>query len=141
MEAEALKKNDGAPVQGGLQEGNPQWSRSLSRKVPVSSQVLAITTVQPTWLTSVRASYVDDPHAQQVLQQLAVDPSSAHHYTLQQGIQRYQGRIWLGNDIHLQSQIVSAFHDSPQGRHSGFPGTYRRLSSLFKWPRLKAMVR
>jgi hypothetical protein len=84
---------------------------------------------------------MDDPHAQQVLQQLAVDPSSAHHYTLQQGIQRYQGRIWLGNDIHLQSQIVSAFHDSPQGGHSGFPGTYRRLSSLFKWPRLKAMVR
>jgi hypothetical protein len=36
---------------------------------------------------------VDDPHVQQVLQKLVVDPSSAQHYTLQQGILRYQGRI------------------------------------------------
>jgi hypothetical protein len=98
---------------------------ALSRKAPASSQVLAISTVQPAWLTSVQASYVDDPQAQQLLQQLAVDPSSVQHYTLRQGILRYQGHIWVGNDITLQNQIVSAFHDSPQGGHSGFPVTYR----------------
>jgi hypothetical protein len=114
---------------------------ALSRKNPASSQALAISTVQPAWLTSVQASYVDDPQAQQLLQQLAVDPSSIQHYTLRQGILRYQGRIWVGRDTTLQNQIVSAFHDSPQGGHSGFPVTYRRLSSLFKWPRLKSMVR
>jgi hypothetical protein len=86
---------------------------ALSRKAPASSQVLAISTVQPAWLTSVQASYVEDSHAQHILQQLAVDPSSVQHYTLRQGILHYQGRIWVGNDITLQNQIVSAFHDSP----------------------------
>jgi hypothetical protein len=32
----------------------------------------------------------------------------------------------------MQRQLISAFHDSPIGGHSGFPVTYRRVVSLFK---------
>lgn len=114
---------------------------ALSRKPPHSSQLMAVATVQPTWLTSVQASYVADDQAQQLLQKLAIDPLSDEHYTLDHGILCYQGRIRVGNDSTLQKQIISAFHDSPQGGHSGFPVTYRRLIALFKWPSMKQLTR
>jgi hypothetical protein len=88
---------------------------ALARKPTHSSQIMAVTTVQPVWLASVQASYIADPHAQQLLQRLAVAPLSDDHYTLDHGILRYQGRIWVGNNEQLQQHIISAFHDSPQG--------------------------
>jgi hypothetical protein len=69
-----------------------------------------------------------------------VAPDSDSKFTLHNGILRSQGRIWLGPDLSLQQQIISALHDSPQGGHSRFPVTYRRVSSLFKWPGMKMMV-
>jgi hypothetical protein len=114
---------------------------ALSRKPPASSQVFALTTVQPAWLSAVVASYIGDARVQNLLQKLAVDPAAVPSYTLTQGILRYKGRIWVGSDPALQQQLISAFHDSPIGGHSGFPVTYRRLLSLFCWPAMKHMVR
>lgn len=54
---------------------------------------------------------------------------------------RYKNRIWVGTDIDLQRQLISAFHDSPVGGHSGFPVTYRRIVSLFKWTGMKLQIR
>jgi hypothetical protein len=84
------------------------------------------------------ASYTTDAHAQQLLQQLVIDPASSAVYTLDHGVLHYKGRIWVGSDSKLQLQIV---YDSPQGGHSGFPVTYRRLVSLFYWPSMKHMIR
>jgi hypothetical protein len=114
---------------------------ALSRKPPDSSQLMTVTTVQPTWLAEVQTSYDEDAHAQNLLQKLAIAPLADEHYTLDHGILRYQGRIWVGKDEQLQTRIISAFHDSPQGGHSGFPVTYRRLIALFKWPTMKHMTR
>ena len=41
----------------------------------------------------------------------------------------------------MQHKIISAFHDSPIGGHSGFPVTYRRISQLFQWEKMKQMVK
>jgi hypothetical protein len=106
-----------------------------------ASPLFAIITVQLVWLSSVTASYASDARAQKLLQQLALDPASSDTFTLNQGILRYKGRIWVGNDNKLQLQIVLAFHDSPQGGHSGFPMTYCHLVSLFSWPFMKSMIR
>ena len=40
----------------------------------------------------------------------------------------------------MQRRIISAFHDSPMGGHSGFPVTYRCIRRLFSWPKMKAHV-
>lgn len=114
---------------------------ALSRKPPSSSELFSVSTVHPAWLASVQSTYPCDEFAHRLLQQLAVDASSHANYTLNSGILRYKGRIWVGNGNSLQLQIVSAFHDSPQGGHSGFPVTYRRLNSLFKWSGMKQMVK
>jgi hypothetical protein len=66
---------------------------------------------------------------------------SSPAYSLNHGILRHKGRILVGADPELQQRIISAFHDSPQGGHSGFPVTYRRLLSLFSWSGMKRMTR
>jgi hypothetical protein len=114
---------------------------ALSRRPNSDSQLFSVTTIQPSWLSKVQASYSSDATAQKILQKLAVDPELDEHYTLKHGILRHKGRIWVGNDLVLQQQIISAFHDSPQGGHSGFPVTYRRLISLFSWPAMKTMTK
>jgi len=114
---------------------------ALSRKPPHSSEVLSVTTIQPVWLDRVVASYSQDPHVQSILQKLVVDPLSEPEYTLRDGLLRYKNKIWVGADSALQTQIITAFHDSPVGGHSGFPVTYHRIISLFKWSSMKAAVK
>jgi hypothetical protein len=114
---------------------------ALSRKPPDSSTLFAISTLKPAWLSSVADSYATDDHAQHLLQKLALDPKSVDAYTIDQGILRHKGRIYVGADAALQQRLISAFHDSPQGGHSGFPVTYRRISSLFSWPGMKTKIR
>jgi len=87
------------------------------------------------------ASYNSDVFAQRLLQRLAIDPQAEPDYNLNAGILRYKSRVWIGADAILQRQIISAFHDSPVGGHSGFPVTYRRLVSLFKWKGMKSAVK
>jgi hypothetical protein len=114
---------------------------ALSRKPPNSSEVYSITQVQLVWIEQVVESYRNDPFAQETIQKLAVDALSAPHFSLSSGVLRYDSRIWVGNDTTMQQQLIAAFHDSPLGGHSGFPVTYRRLVSLFKWTGMKATIR
>lgn len=84
--------------------------------------------------------YTSDPEAQQLLQQLLVDPAARPPYKLQNGIIMYRGRIWLGNNTEFQSKVLAALHDSPVGGHSGAPATLQKLWPLFFWPGMRASV-
>lgn len=55
----------------------------------------AVSTAQPIWLQEVANSYVVDKDAHELLQKLAVDASSAHPYSLTDGILRYQDKFGL----------------------------------------------
>jgi transposase InsO family protein len=63
-----------------------------------------------------------------------------HGYALQHGLIRYQGRIWLGTNSALQTKLISAFHASAIGGHSGAQATYQRLKRLFAWQGMKLAV-
>lgn len=100
-----------------------------------------VTSRQPSWLKDIINSYNSNPHAQKLLEQLAVRNDTKGRFTLQQGIIRFRGRIWLGGGTHIQQRIIQAFHDSPIGGHSGFPVTYRRIRRLFAWPKMKIQIK
>mgnify|MGYP007126472065 FL=1 len=78
-------------------------------------QVLEISGVQPSWLEEVVGTYKDDVKAQELLQQLSVQPRSRNNFQLIQGVLRYKGCIWVGNDCGLHTKICQAFHDTPLG--------------------------
>ena len=37
-------------------------------------------------------------------------------------------------------QLISTFHDTPLGGHSGQLGTFKRLAHYFYWPKMRSMV-
>ncbi|XP_040379158.1 uncharacterized protein LOC121054199 [Oryza brachyantha] len=95
----------------------------------------------PTWLSEVVQGYSDDLQASKLLSALAVNSSAVPNFSLQNGLLKYKGRIWLGNNSKLQTKVVVVLHDSPTGGHSGFPVTYRRIKGLFAWPAMKHQIK
>lgn len=112
---------------------------ALSR-CPTDHQLYLVTAVQPQWLADIQQGYDSDRKAKELLAQLALSPLSLPHYSLENGIIRYKGKIWLGNNSTLQSQVFSALHSSALGGHSSAPTTLHRLSSMFYWPNMKSDV-
>ena len=112
---------------------------ALSRSKPTAT-LFTVTSCQPSWLDDVLSSYNCNPQAQKLLEQLAIREDPKGRFTLQNGILRFRGRIWLGGSTAIQQKIISAFHGRLMGGHSGFPVTYRRIRRLFAWPKMKAQI-
>ena len=104
---------------------------SLSRKPHSSLDVLPemhlISSAQPAWLEDIMQSYVGDKFCTELLQKLSTSSSSDSKFTLTASILRTENCVWVDDVPKLHKQILSAFHDSPIGGHSGFPVTYRRI--------------
>ena len=63
-------------------------------------------------------SYVTDPRAQELLAQLTVHSPNDQGYSLQQGVIRCKGRIWVGDNSAIQTKIIATLHSSAIGGHS-----------------------
>lgn len=111
---------------------------ALSRKVSHDSECAAFSCVSPSWIEAVTASYLSDEQSKSLLSKLSLSPSSVQHYTLLDGIIRYKGRIWIGNDKSLHDQLIQVMHSTALGGHSGIPVTLRKLKQCFTWKGMKA---
>jgi cytochrome c1 len=92
--------------------------------------------VVPVWLQEVTNAYATDPTAQRLLQELAIVSPNEEGYSLF----RYKKKIWIATNSALQTKIISAFHASAIGGHSGIQATLQRVSKLFWWKSLKQDV-
>lgn len=114
---------------------------ALSRKENLlEDQVMAISVGVPLWLQEVTEGYDKDAHASQLVTELSLHPQARENYFLQNGLIRYKGRVWVGDNPVLQHKLISEMHDNPIGGHSGFPVTYRKLKRLFAWKGMKKQV-
>lgn len=118
---------------------------SLSRRPATSADILPelhhISSAQPAWLEEIMQSYLNDPVASELLQQLAVSPTASDKFSRKAGILK-QGRcVWIGNDPVLHNKICAAFHDSPLGGHSGFPVTYKHIKQIFRWKGMRGDIK
>jgi hypothetical protein len=112
---------------------------SLSR-VGHLLQMNALSICQPEWAQEILSSYDMDSEATELLAQLAVKSPDARGYSLDKGLIRYNGRLYIGNHLSLQTKLLSALHDSPVGGHSGIHATYQRVRKVFFLPGLKMAV-
>jgi hypothetical protein len=78
-------------------------------------------------MATVKQGYNTDPKAQEMLQALMVKPDAIPNFTLSGGILRFKSKVWIGNNVPLQQQILEAVHSSAVGGHSGFHVTYMKL--------------
>uniref|UniRef100_A0A0A9D1W1 Reverse transcriptase domain-containing protein n=1 Tax=Arundo donax TaxID=35708 RepID=A0A0A9D1W1_ARUDO len=104
-------------------------------------EVQAISVCRPKWLSEVVAGYTEDEQAKKLLTELAVQPTPPNSpYSLSEGIIRYKGKVWIGNNTTVQQSVLRALHDSGLGGHSGITATYQRIQSLFAWPGMKKHI-
>lgn len=75
---------------------------ALSRKSSHEMSCAAISSITPQWLSEVLAGYEKDEHAQSLVAKLSIDPKVVPHFTLNGGLLRYNGRIWIGDNSTLQ---------------------------------------
>jgi hypothetical protein len=110
---------------------------ALSRKyqqeedTPAEEHCAAISVLVPAWMGEVIDSYRTDEACLKLQQELAIDPASNPSYSLQAGIIRYKGRIYIGSSTDLRTKIFHAFHSSVYGGHSGHRVTLHRIQQLF----------
>jgi hypothetical protein len=101
---------------------------------------VAISTSTPRWLEIIIEGYNQDPKAKALLTELCLTCANDKGYTLDQGVIRYQNRIWLGSNVEAHQAIMQALHSSGIGGHSGITATYHKIKSLFAWPSMKADI-
>lgn len=80
---------------------------ALSRRPHPDSSLFHVTSVVPQWMDQVLNSYEADTFSQQLLLTLATTTDNTGPYTLQSGILRYKGHVWVGSCEALQIQIIS----------------------------------
>lgn len=115
---------------------------ALSRKYSEDTcELHAVSSCTPVWLQEVSDGYLTDDFSTQLLADLVLCSTSRPMFSLSNGIIKYKGSIWLGNNIELQQKVITALHASPMGGHSGFPVTYKRIKALFAWPKMKQVIK
>lgn len=107
---------------------------ALSRCPDYSLCVVSLSS--PAWTEKVVAGYADDPQAEQLLTELSIASDSTQDFSLHEGVIRFKGKVWIGNNLLAQNHILHALHNSGLGGHSGIHATYQRVKSLFYWPKM-----
>lgn len=112
---------------------------SLSRVGHVL-EAQTISSCKPDWVQEILNSYATDANASTILQELAVHSPSDKGYALHKGLIYYKDRIFIGENLALQTKIIASLHDSAVGGHSGIQATYKRIKQLYFWTGLKLAV-
>jgi hypothetical protein len=81
-----------------------------------------------------------DAHLQKIVADLQQDANSRPGFEWKQGVLLYEGRLVISNKSVLIPTLLQEFHATPQGGHSGFYRTYRRLAANVYWIGMKNAV-
>ena len=75
---------------------------ALSRKSSHDPECSAVTACSPKWIQEVLNGYHQDPHASSILTKLLLDEQAGPNFSIHQGLLKYKGRVWVGDNFPLQ---------------------------------------
>ncbi|KAI5409211.1 hypothetical protein KIW84_054854 [Lathyrus oleraceus] len=81
----------------------------------------------------IKAEVQEDEKLQKIIAEIQQDPSSWLGYSYRQGVLFYEDRLVISNKSQLIPTLLQEFHSTPQGGHSGFYKTYRRMAANIYW--------
>ena len=84
-----------------------------------STELSAVSSCVPEWLKEVERSYANDAKVKDIIEGVVINPTEFEHYTFQNGIFRYKGKLFLGDDKEFKDRILAEVHDSAEGGDSG----------------------
>jgi hypothetical protein len=140
LQKKAMTKLIGLNYRFQYNKGRDNGPADALSRVGHKFSLQAISVVQPDWIQEVVNSYVVDPMAQKLLQELAISGTNTQGFSLIDGTIQKDGKLWIGANVGLQTKIITAFHSSALGGHSGIQATYQRLKNLFVWQGMKLAV-
>ncbi|KAH0737739.1 hypothetical protein KY290_036444 [Solanum tuberosum] len=103
---------------------------ALSRRFEKEAGCKSISVVLSLWVQEVLRRYEEDIEIAKLLSQLLLHDKAVPNMSLQQGILRYKGQIWVGSSGNLRQQLVEAMDITTWGGYSGVYATQQRLKSL-----------
>jgi hypothetical protein len=119
-------------------------AHALSRKPSLveheMAQCSAISCPQPKWLEEIASAYDKDPYTKDVISILALDSSAVQDFVWHQGLLKFKNRIWVPDVPALQLKLVTAFHCSAVGGHSGVHVTYQKMKHMFVWKGMRSFI-
>lgn len=80
--------------------------------------MLAVSTCNLVWMQRVINGYSNDPQAQKLLAELAMQSDNAEVYSLVEGLIRFEGRVWMGSNTVAQNNEMQALHSCAIRGHS-----------------------
>ena len=92
---------------------------ALSRVSCGTLSTLAVSSLSTTLLEAIKQSWQDDKAVQLLIQELTQQPTSHPHYSWVNQLLCRKGKLVVGHNESLQTQIISIYHDSVAGGHSG----------------------
>jgi len=93
---------------------------------PVEGQLLALSVVEPKWMLEISSNYEGDAQAEAMIAEVTTDQLRPHLYQYSSGVLRKKGKLFIRGTGELRYQLISIFHDSPVGGHSGQLDTFRK---------------
>jgi transposase InsO family protein len=129
-----------------LMEGKSQEQRPLLRLAALEScqlvwdddrilKRLKVATAEDSMLQPILAIFNKDSH------QISGDMRRRlQAYTFNDGVLRFQDRIYVPEDEELQRQILRSRHDAPAAGHQGRAKTLELVTRSFYWPTLRRYV-
>ena len=74
------------------------------------------------------------------LHQLHSQDQLPAHFSVQHGLVLYQNKFFLPKDSALITKVLTEFHASPQGGHTGVLKTLKRVAEQFFWFGMRKQV-
>ena len=104
---------------------------ALSRIPSKEFYALTTSTISTTIMQEIVQSYDNDPIIQTLIHELQQSPASHPHYTWVNGYLNRKEKVVVGNNQELRGKLISMFHNSTMGGHSGMMITTKTVGSLF----------
>ncbi|KHN43757.1 hypothetical protein glysoja_041024, partial [Glycine soja] len=85
----------------------------------------------------IKTEIQQDEKLQRIIEEMQQNSVSWPGYEYRQGVLLYEGRLVISSKSGLIPTLLEEFHSTPQGGHSGFYKTYRRLAANVYWIGMK----
>ena len=102
---------------------------------------LTLSTLEAPVLESIKQSWQEDHKLQALIQDIIRDPATHPHYKWSNNCLFRKGKLVVGHNTTLQQQLISMYHDTPVGGHSGATVTTARIAGLLYWKKQQKQVR
>jgi hypothetical protein len=106
---------------------------ALSRVSCGTLSTLAVSSLSTTLLDEIKLSWQTDKEVQNLIHELTSNSQSHPHYSWVNQLLCRKGKLVVDQHNPLQTKIISLYHDSAAGGHSGTTVTAKRVANGFYW--------